>query len=314
MRPIQRRVNSNECLACTLNPILLPGRLLGFMPVKPICKHLYKTATATKFIKSNTSKYLRSLWIFLMTATSLCYVWLVLQSTGPRKLETLSEALNCWNSTHVLLCTFFQTHVFVLELNGLSEIIRNTGSTRLLTAQTTRWIRRFCIRLEVVIYALFVVQLATAATSMEFDMNGVLNLIGVDVGQICFFAIISQIWTKIFLMKKIFKTFHMEIRQALVWKIAPNLESEIQKVSKLQMSIVRNYEECSRFLSPGMVIGQLIILGNLIVAFYTMVRTCSNTSGYYKINTQLEVRTYILIVDMIAMYASQQRLEDVVSN
>lgn len=283
------------------------------MPVKPTCEHLDKNATVASFTVPKLSKYCRLIWLLLMASTSVCYFWLVLRSCGYSQHKTLSKALNCWNNLNVLICGFCHTNDLVVELNGLAEIIRNEESTQLLTAAAKRWIKAFSVIVLTVMYSFFAVHIVTIVAVSQFGIDEIVILIGVGCGQIGYFTIFIQLYVRIILVKKIFKTLHAEIKQELRWSEDESLENTVRKLAKIQMGMVRNFRQSSKILSPGMVYGQLLILGNLILAFYIMVRTWTSPPDDYEFNVQLEVRTYIWILYMIAMYVTQQGLEDVVS-
>lgn len=120
-----------------------------------------------------------------------------------------------------------------------------------------------------------------------------------------------------FLMMELFKNSYSEARKVLCRRIeypgGLRFQISIQKMIRLQVALVRNYKQCSRFWSPSMIICMILTNGNLIIAFYVMVTCLARPSAGYEFDVELQSRTYVLIVALIVVHATQQRLQYVVS-
>lgn len=297
----------NGCLACTLNPVLAPGRICGFMPIISTCKFKDRPAS---FRKAEQLQSFGFLWLLVMLAISLCYVWMIWETSGFFQLQSISQALNCWNATSVLVFGFINSEMFILELNGLSAII---GERKfLLTGSTEKFIRRLAFVVISGQCAIFVVPLYKMDAYFMTTTNGILDIASLIAGGISLSVIYTQSCIKLFLIQKLISSFHSQMKQKLSRRNA-DVKDDIQMFVRMQCAFVRNYRESARFWSPGMAMCILLTGGNLIFGFYIMVGALSEPLANASFNIELEMRIYFLIIGLVLYCIAQQLLEDSVS-
>lgn len=310
----------SECVACAISPMILPGWIFGIMPIKAICHH-GAGGGATRncsFKMCVTQKYTEKVWLLAMVASILLYIWFAFTTSGFERLKVLSELITCLTVTNVLLFATTNTHTFLLELNGLSSIVSDGkayGLSQLLDNSSIKKIRSYGIIITIITFLFYTTVVTTRAViGFQSNFHSILNIFGVLSGGVFVFTLFNQTWIKMFLMMELFRNCYAETKEVLSRRTqGSNLQHDVQKVIRLQVALVRNYKECSRFWSPSMLICLTLTNGNLIIAFYVMVTCLANPASGYDFDTQLQVRTYVLIVGLIVMHATQQRLEFVVS-
>lgn len=302
-----KEAEENRCLACTLNPVLAPGRVGGFMPIISTCNSRDRPAS---FRKSEQLQTFGFFWLLVMLAISVCYIWIIWETSGFLQLQSISEALNCWNATTVLVFGFINSEALILELNGLSAIIKERKS--LLTRCTEKFIRRLSFFVISSQYAVLFVSLYKMAGDFKTTTKGVLSIMSLVAGGTCLSIIYTQSCMKIFLIKKLISTFHGQMKETLLRRNA-DVKGDVQKFVRMQCALVRNYRESARFWSPGLATCILLTAGNLIFGFYIMVGAVSDSVARASYNIELEMRIYYLIAGVVVYCFAQQLLEESVS-
>lgn len=294
-----------QCIVCALSPVLFPGRLLGITPIIATCPHQDNTSTSQTFKKDNAQKYLGAIWVLAMTATLLGYTWMAFNTPGVVQFKLMSEMFNSLNSGTVIICAFKHVDMLLLELNGLSSIVE---VNQLLTEDAVKYVRILSMFTMVNCYAIFAVPLASLlGNRFELDFHNVLYLTGVFAGGMCCSTIYSQSWAKMFLMRELHKESFARIQTAL----SEFAGRHIEKTLRLHMAIVRNYKECNRYWSPGIVCSTAFACVVLIAGFYTIAMN----SSVDLLNSDIRVasQTIFLTAGITMIYSTQEYLQNVVS-
>lgn len=256
-----------------------------------------------------------------MVAAVFCYIWFVITTSGVERLKALSELCSCLSACSALLFATKNVNMLLLELNGLSRIVGDRsvyGLIRLLNDASVKKVKFYGIMIVAVNASLYAYIVTTRGIiGFQSNFHHILNMIGLVSGGVLISTIYHQTWIKMFFMIELFRNSYLEMKKVLCSRIEYsagfNLEVHIQKMIRLQVALVRNYKECSRFWSPSMAICLIITNGNLIIAFYVMVTCLARPTAGYDFDVQMQTRTYILILALIVVHATQQRLHYVVS-
>lgn len=311
--------NPKECVVCALNPILCPGRLLGFVPVISTCPHVEKTATSQIFRKAKAQKYLQVLWMFVMAASSVGYIWLVAR-TQSGIAQRLTEMINCLNNTSVVVFTIRHVDILLIELNGLACIVNNRqlyNLDKLVTNSIIKFVRGFSIIMITICYSVYATLFVYVLNDgFEWNMEKMLYVTGISAGGLCTATAYIQLWSKMFLIMDIHKTSFAQIKKALQKSLLltpGELEDCLEKAIRVQMAMVRNYKECAQFWNPSMVYSQVFGCGILIVGFYVMITTTLQSRSDGSFGIQVQLHTAFLIMAMISIHGSHDWLENVVS-
>lgn len=307
-----------ECIVCAFRPTLFLGRLLGFIPVVAVCPHLDKTATCQSFNKDNVQKYLGVAWLFAMLSMSVCYIWMASETEGVVQFKLLSEMFNCVNTTNVLLCTFKHIDVLLLELSGLSCIVssrRIYHMNVLLTNCSIRFVRTFTIVTAFFYFSTYLALLISLLNgASELNKRNVVYLAGIIAGGICAATIYCQTWAKIFLVREIHKTSFSETKKLLSKPLLlppGQLENCIEGAIRLQMAIVRNYMQSSRYWNPAFVYSLAVSCGILVSGFYMIIETRLLSLSHS--NSSVQLNTVFITAAMFSLIGTQESLQNVVS-
>lgn len=301
------------CLVCAFYPIMTPGLMFGFMPIRPICPHVDEHALFAVFKKCQVQSKLGKLWLFLMVSASFCYMWVICGTRDSHQLIHIAETVNCLNATCMLLSTIGKVDIIVAELNGLSEIFNNHKTYSLYTASTERYIRRVSLIAVIITYSLYAAMVADQLTQkFELNIGQTLNLISMAVGGITLSTIFNQSWIKMLLMLKIFRALNLKMKKKLNRK-REDLNKDVLEMTRVHLVMVRNYQEASRFWSPAILSTQLFTCANLVIACYLMVINFIETSVDRTAIFHLLERMGSLITAAILSHVTQQYLEDTVS-
>lgn len=307
----------SRCLACALNPIVLPGLLFGFMPIVATCPHLDKRVTEPSFRKSATHEQLGKLWVSASILTATSYLIMILQASGFYRLQLMSEFLTCVTSTCVLFLGFKKTNVAVLEMNGLCTMVTNN---RLLSDPNFQRIRTISIVTVVIFYSLFLLML-TNIFALPFNTRNFFHASGTITGGIAIMTIFSLLWLKMIVMINMFGTLNLRVKRMLtprvsvaaVFQKSRSVVADIEEAVRAYSAISRNYRECHRFWNPTFAISVTISCGNLVLGFYIMAIGLDTPSADYRSHVMLQMRISAVILELVLVHVTQQWLEDVVS-
>lgn len=308
-----------ECLACTMRYILLPGKICGFIPVGSVCPHTNRNVPCSIFMKSK-QKNLGLTWLLVLMADCAGLIFLGFQASGFSKMEVLSEALTYLTCANALFCAFRKCPIFILELNGLSRIIRDSsqyGFPELITVSTSKLIRRVSGILTICCFLCFlfftIMKLEDFARHANLiEIREVLTTIGMVTGGFSFGTLVNQLWIKILLMSRICRTANLQLKEILSQRVAEPFrvtEGSVAKMSRLYAAILRNQKESSRYLNPGMTFSLCLVCANFILAFYLIIGSEINKSFQFT----LQLKTYLLILVMVLILLMQQLLDNAVS-
>lgn len=255
-----------------------------------------------------------------MTISAFCYAWLISTSSGFERLKALSELATCLTNVAALMSVTKNAKAFLLELNGLCSIVVNYktyGIPQLFSKPTLKQIRRNYMAIIASNYIVYLSLTIIKVGSLQFDFHNMLDMIGLIAGGVATSTLFTQTWIKMFLMIQVFHSVSREAKKMLEKRMkhpeVPEVQGSISKIIRLEVALVRNYKECSNFWCPAMVICQILTIGNLIVAFYVMIRAISQPWAGYSFDVHLQSRTLILIVGLSLLQTTQQRLYHVVS-
>lgn len=301
---------SSDCIACLLRPLWVSGSISGCSCMTFQCPHSRTPSANTQFEKSNTLMLLSVAVLLPVLIDLFISVHSIIHSPGDQS-KVLFEVTVCTASLGFSLTGLIKCRLKIIELNGLSKILKYKSCYGFTSVLDSKIIKSFVIKCYVVIILTVISELTLLASSFSNFFHGLDEVSDMDlltfktaiVGLNKYFhaASVSQWLFRGCLYKILFRKCLNRIKKVLTRQLKCkneniSLEVNLKRLKHLYTSLKFNFEHLNESTHPTVLFLWLELIAMLIISLYmTLMAFGDSLSDQMALNTRTYLNIFLIV-------------------